>query len=355
MRILDVSMDVLEISFRKPLRTALCEFQKLENILLKLNTGPIIGFGEASPTLAVTGDTSDTVMALLKELASSILEGADPIDVKGITRRLEGIPFNGSAKAAVDMALHDVIGKFSRMPVFSLLGGSFRRLKTDVTVSLGEPEGMCREAEYWVEAGFETLKLKLGSSLKEDLERVKGVRDRVGSSPDIRVDLNQAYTRQLTVKFISKVAPLDVEFVEQPLPAWDLKGLAQIRRATGLPIAVDESVHTSRDLLKVLDYEAADIVNIKLMKAGGIREALRIAALAETAGLESMIGCMAETRLSITAAVHLACAAPNISYIDLDSPLFLEKDPVVGGAKYDGPYIEPGMEYGLGIMDVEET
>ncbi|MEM2122717.1 MAG: dipeptide epimerase [Candidatus Bathyarchaeia archaeon] len=352
MRILDVSIDDLEISFRKPLKTSLCKFEKLENIILRLNTGSLIGFGEASPTLAVTGDTPDTVKALLKELAATILEGADPLNLLDITRCLDKIPYNGSAKAAIDVAVHDLIGKFYRIPVFAFLGGSSKRLETDVTISLGEPEEMCNEAERWVDKGFKTLKLKLGSTMREDLQRVKHIRDRVGSSLHLTADLNQAYTRRLAIRFISKVEPLDVDFIEQPLPAWDLKGLAQIRKVTGFPIAVDESVHTSRDLLKVLDYKAADLVNIKLMKGGGIREGLKIAAIAERAGLECMIGCMAESRLSITAAVHLACAAPSISYIDLDSPLFLERDPVVGGAKYDGPYIEPGIEYGLGVTEI---
>ncbi|MGC8849046.1 MAG: dipeptide epimerase [Candidatus Bathyarchaeia archaeon] len=343
----------MEVSLRKPLRTALCEFQRLESVILKLNTESIVGFGEASPTLAVTGDTPSTVKAILQELAVRVLEGADPFELNGIIKGLDKIPYNGSAKAAIDMALHDLIGKFYRMPVFALLGGSSRRLETDVTISMGQPEEMCKEAEYWIEKGFKTLKVKLGSSVEEDLQRIKGIRDSVGGTTRLRVDLNQAYTPHSTIKFAYKVAPLDIEFIEQPLPAWDLKGLAQVRRITGLPIALDESVHTSRDLLKVLEYEAADIVNIKLMKSGGLREGLNIAAMAEAAGLECMIGCMAETRLSITAAVHLACAAPNIRYVDLDSPLFLDGDPVVGGAKYNGPYIEPDKEYGLGVAEIK--
>ncbi|MBS7644792.1 MAG: dipeptide epimerase [Candidatus Bathyarchaeia archaeon] len=352
MKILEASIGGLEISFRRPLKTALFDFQKLKSIILKLNTGSIVGFGEASPTLAVTGDTPNTVKALLEELAVKVLEGADPFTLN-VAKSLGKIPYNGSVKAAIDMALHDLMGKFYRVPVFALLGGSSRRLETDVTISLGKLEEMCREAEYWVGEGFKTLKVKLGSSVEEDLQKIKGIWECVGGSARLRVDLNQAYTRYSTIKFASKVASLDVEFIEQPLPAWDLRGLAQVRRITGFPIAVDESVHTSRDLLKILDYEAADIVNIKLMKSGGLREGLNIAAIAEAAGIECMIGCMAETRLSITAAVHLACAAPNIRYVDLDSPLFLEEDPIVGGIEYDGPYIEPGRGYGLGVMEIK--
>lgn len=352
MKTLKVSVDSLEVSFKAPLKTALCEFERLENVILRLDDGSSIGFGEASPVLPITGETSNTVRLLLKDLADEILEDADPLNLTGIAQSLNRIPYNGSAKAAIDMALHDLMGKAFHMPVYTLLGGSPRKLETDVTISLGKPEEMCEEAGYWVERGFRTLKLKLGSSLEEDLQRVKGIRESMGGIVRLRVDLNQAYTRHLTVKFIEEIAPLEVEFVEQPIPAWNLKGLAQIRRATGFPIALDESVHTSRDLLRALEYEAADIVNIKLMKAGGLREALKIAAIAEAAGIECMIGCMAETRLSITAAAHLACAAPNICYIDLDSPLFLGEDPVIGGVKYNGPYIDLGEGYGLGVTEI---
>ena len=239
--------------------------------------------------------------------------------------------------------------------VAKLLGGPYRPyVETDVTIGIMEPEEQAKRAVMYVEKGFRILKIKLGEDPDMDLERVRAVRDAVGEGVRIRVDANQGWSVEDAIRVINRIAVFDVELVEQPIRWSDLEGLSRVRRNTPLPIAVDESVKKATDVFKVAKLEAADIVNIKVMKSGGLLGALRVAHASEAVGLVIMIGCMGEGRLGITGAVCLAASSMNIKYYDLDSDVLLAEDYAKGGSSVENGRRFLPEEKGLGV-DVDPS
>src|SRR5690625_431189 len=255
----------------------------------------------------------------------------------------------------MDMALHDCISCLAGMPLHHCLGGYTETLETDYTVSVNSPEEMARDAQSYHDAGFNVLKVKVGKDqIAIDVQRIKAIREQVGRDVLIRLDANQGWQAKEAVQAIQQMEALDlnIELIEQPVKADDLKGLKYVTERTSTPIMADESVFTAKDAKRVLTMGAADMINIKLMKAGGIHEAMKIAKLAAVYGVECMVGSMIETKLGITAAAHFAASQPNITRFDFDAPLMLREDLIDGGIKYDGRKIKLGTDSGLGIKHV---
>ena len=344
------------LQYREPFRIALGTSIASKNVVVKVQTDyEVIGIGEASPSKRVTHETQQTVLQSLDKICPSLI-GMCPLRIERIVETMDKtVEENPSAKAAIDLALHDILGKSTKKPVFKLLGGFRDSVLTDITLGIKEPEEMALDAVKAVEKGFEALKVKVGSDPKEDVERIRRIRESVGSDIAIRVDANQGWTLQEAVKVLSSLEPFNIELVEQPIEAEDIKGLAKLRRSSSIPIMADESVHTPSDAIRVIREEAVDLINIKLMKCGGIWEAKKIAVIAEAAGVPCMIGCMGESSIGITAGVHLAAALKNIQYADLDSDILL-KDKLVlkGGAKLKASKRIPSEEPGLGIIELDE-
>ncbi|MPM88624.1 L-Ala-D/L-Glu epimerase [bioreactor metagenome] len=261
---------------------------------------------------------------------------------------------NTSAKAAADMALWDLYGQLCGLPVYKLLGGGRTRLETDLTISVNEPEEMARDALEAARRGYDTLKIKVGSRPELDLERLRQVRAAVGPGVRIRIDANQGWLPRQAVRLLNQMQDqgLELELVEQPVAAGDLQGLKYVTDRSPIPVLADESVFSPLDALQIMQQRAADMVNIKLMKCGGIYHALKIVSAAEVYGMECMIGCMLEAKVSVNAAVHLACAKSAITRIDLDGPVLCGEDPVDGGAVFSGKDIFVSDAPGLGIRGV---
>ena len=263
---------------------------------------------------------------------------------------------NGSAKAAVDIALWDLYGKSLGVPVYRMLGGNRRQITTDITISVNDPEEMARDAREAVRRGYDTLKVKVGVDPSLDVERLSAVRKAAGPDVRLRIDANQAWRPREAVRILNEMQArgLGLELVEQPVAAQDLEGLAYVTRHSDVPVLADESVFSPRDALTVMQTHAADLINIKLMKCGGLTNALRIASAAEIYGVECMLGCMLEAKISVNAAVHLACARDIITKIDLDGPVLCSEDPILGGARFDEKDITVSDAPGLGIQGIEE-
>ena len=210
---------------------------------------------------------------------------------------------------------------------------------------------MAKDAVKAVKRGFKALKVKVGVNPSEDVERIKRIREAVGSEIQIRIDANQGWKPKEAIDVLKKIEKYNVQFVEQPVKAEDIKGLATVRKNSSIPVMADETVHSPEDALKVIKAEAVDLINIKLMKSGGIWKAMKIAAIAEAAKIPCMVGCMGESNLGITAAVHFAAATKNVQYADLDSDLLL-KDKLVkrGGAKLKDSKRTLPKKNGLGIL-----
>lgn len=333
MKIVDVKVFLAELEYIEPFTIALGTSTISRNIVVKILTDEgIVGWGEASPSRKITGETVESTIYAVKNYFKPILVGKDPICINDIFKEIDqSIEGHSSAKAAVDMALYDIAGKSFNLPLNKLLGSSRNTIVTDITIGIKSPSEMAKSAVKFVNRGFRSLKIKVGIDPLEDIERVKAVRNAVGEKVTIRVDANQGWTPKQAVKTIKAIEKYDVELVEQPVPWWDLDGMGFVRENVNTPIAADESIHNSFDALRLVKNKAADIINIKLMKCGGVHEALKIASIAAAADVELMIGCMGESTLGITGAAHFTAANESITYVDLDSDLLLKNNLVVDG------------------------
>ncbi len=355
MKIRSIECSCVAVPLTKPFKTALRTVHTAHSVYVKITTeAGETGWGEAPPTHVITGDSMASIVYAVNEVIAPKLIGADIRNRAEVFNRIHtAIIRNTSAKAAVDMAVHDLLGKLAGLPLYQLLGGSRQELDSNFTVSVNEPREMADDAVRYQEEGFSTLKVKVGTgSPALDIERVKAIRSAVGPAVKIRLDANQGWSPKEAVRTIASMedAGLAIELVEQPVHAEDLDGLAYVTQQTLTPIMADESIFSPRDALRVLQMGAADLLNIKLMKCGGIHEALKINALAESYGVECMTGSMIETKLGITAAAHFAASQKNVTRVDFDAPLMLSGDPILGGVIYSGQTVHLPEQPGLGVQ-----
>ena len=357
MKITEVRLGMISVPLRVPFKTALRTVNSVEDVVVEIHTDTgAVGYGEAPPTGAVTGDTTGAIIGALQDHLIKTIVGRDVDDFEDLMKAVQKcIMHNTSAKAAVDMALWDLYGQLYQIPVYKMLGGSRKQIVTDITISVNDPEEMARDAINAIERGYETLKVKVGANPALDVARLAAVRQAIGPDYCIRIDANQAWTPKQAVRILNQMQEkgLDIEFVEQPVTALDFEGMKYVTERSYVPVLADESVFSPDDALKIMQMGAADLVNIKLMKCGGIYNALKIASAAEVYGVECMIGCMLEARISVNAAVHLACAKQIITKIDLDGPVLCSEDPVIGGAVFSEKLITVSNAPGLGVKGVE--
>jgi len=346
----------VRLRYHEPFRIAPSTSLESHNIIVKITTdSEIMGIGESSPSKRVTHETPQTVIATLDKIAPHLI-GMDPLRIEQITEEMDQmLAENSSAKAAIDMALHDIMGKTAAKPLFKLLGGFRETVLTDLTLGIKKSEEMAEDAVRAVRRGFKALKVKVGVDPEEDFERVREIREAVGSDIAIRLDANQGWTVPQAIKVLKRLEPFNIECAEQPIIADDIKGLAEIRKSTSIPVMADESVHSPEDALNLIRQDAVDLINIKLMKSGGIHKARKIAAVAEAAGVPCMIGCMGESTIGITAGVQFTAAVKNIQYADLDSDILIRDKLVLeGGAKLEGSRRIPPAKPGLGVTRLDE-
>jgi L-alanine-DL-glutamate epimerase-like enolase superfamily enzyme len=322
------------------------------NVIVRIETeSGLAGLGAASPGEHVTGETLEACGKAIATEGLAWLVGRDirtlPLLCREAAARTPGTP---AARAAVDIALHDLAAKHLGVPLADMLGRAHEALPTSITIGIKPMAEMLAEAGEYTGRGFRVLKVKIGDALELDVERLAKLRERVGPGVTIRVDANIGYTIEETARFFERTAPLAIEFVEQPVPREafeEIRTLTPRRRAR---IAADESLHDERDALALAAPEPlCGIYNIKLMKCGGVRPAMRIAVIAETAGIALMWGCMDESRVSIAAALHAAFASPATRFLDLDGSLDLARDVVGGGFTLDEGVMRTTGAPGLGV------
>ncbi len=357
MKITKIRLGTISVPLRLPFKTALRTVKSVEDIIVEIHTDTrALGYGEAPPTGAVTGHTTGAIIGALKEHIIPSLLGRDIDAFEDLMQLVQTcVVGNSSAKAAADMALWDLYGQRYRLPVYKLLGGARKEIVTDITISVNEPEEMARDAANAVERGYDCLKVKVGANPELDVERLRAVRRAAGDDICLRIDANQAWQPRQAVRILNEMQEqgLRLELVEQPVKAYDLEGLKYVTDHSYVPVLADESVFSPRDAMKVLELRAADLINIKLMKCGGIYNALKIASAAEIYGVECMIGCMLEAKISVNAAAELACARKIFTRIDLDGPVLCSEDPILGGARFEEKRITVSDEAGMGIRGVE--
>lgn len=339
------------IPLRVPYRIAGRRFDTAEIlfVILRDETGAT-GFGSGSPVPPLTGDDFDSATRALEWSIRPAIVGRDIPDLAAAVALAEAAaPRARSALAAVDIALHDLCAKRLGLPLVDMLGGVRRRLFTSVTVGIETPQEMANAARRHVAHGFRILKIKIGEDAAIDMHRLERIRDAVGDDVALRVDANEGYAAADAIAVARRLEGLAVELFEQPIAAAAMQDLGTVGGATSVPVVVDESVKVAADLAPLVETRAARGANIKLMKCGGIREALRIDAALSQAGWRALVGCMDESRASIAAAAHFAAAAGSAEWIDLDGHLDLVSDPFDGGFKIENGEIVLGDGPGLGL------
>ena len=328
-----------------------------EGVLVKLTADDgTVGWGEASPSERVTGETVETVVNVLDKKIKPKLMGEDGMSLNRNLKLIDlAIQDNSSARTAVDIALHDLFTKSTHIQLKDFIGGFRDEIETCFTVVIGSVEKSVEDARRLVEEEkFKILKVKIGVNPEEDIARIKAIREAVGDEPRIRVDANEGYSVETAITTLNELQQYDIEFIEQPVAADDLEGMAKVRDKVEIPIMADESVREPEDVSQIIEHQCADMINIKLMKAGGIHNGLKIASMAAEAGMVCQIGCFIETSIGIAAATHVALAVENIKFADLDGHLFLKEDVVGDFQLTHGGINRVSSEPGLGLVIDEE-
>lgn len=326
----DIICSTKFVPLKRPFITALHKVDAIEGIQVQvvLSDG-VIGIGAATANEKVTGDTTLTMQEVINSVIKPQLLNKDILDWNSVIFVLHNcIVHNTSAKAAVEIALFQARAQEAHQSLVNLLGGKKGEVSTDYTISIGTDEQMVNEAEQLVNQGFTSIKIKLGShSIYHDIKTIEKISTEIGPKVSLRIDCNQAWNCKQTL-MASKIwsnQKLNIDFIEQPVKKDAIEDLTILTKESEIPIMVDESVASYSDAIKIIKQHACDYINIKLMKTGGLSEAIKINDLAETVGINTMVGCMIEPVESIVAAVDFAIANKNIKFVDLDS-IFMVKE-----------------------------
>ncbi|MFA6136836.1 MAG: dipeptide epimerase [Sulfurimonas sp.] len=332
MKIVKIETEIKKIPLKTPFITALRRVESVEFVRVTFTcSNGLIGIGEAPATKAITGEGIEEILDsinsvkrfLNNHMPSTALEILhDKDSVKHSIKKI-----GSSAKAALDMALHSLIAQSQNIPMYHYLGAERAvTLETDITISLNETSVMVEDAKRALSGGMRILKIKLGLDIIHAIEVTRNIAKELPEAKLI-IDANQAWHVEDSLRFIDALRDVKIELIEQPVIAKDLEGLKKITSYSNIPILADEAVFTLEDAQKVVETKSADMINIKLMKCGGVTKAIEILQFCRANGVACMLGSMLEGPFSINIALHLAMAYSDvIKYIDLDSPL-LYKEP----------------------------
>jgi len=345
--ITEVAIERSDFALRHPSIVAYGGVETAPNIIVRIRLeNGMIGLGCAAPDDQVTGETAETVERTLRERFCPLLAGRDPRRIEEIWHELRALaPLEPTALAAVDIALYDLFGQFLGMPLVDLFGRARNSIPTTMTLSI-EPlaKNLLRTREF-IDAGFQAIKIKCGADVDEDIARIRAIRSAAGPEVVLTLDANQGYDVPQTLRVLNTVADCAIAFIEQPVPARDLAALAELCSSSPVPVMADESILNAEDILRT----PAPLVNLKLMKTGGITGALKCNAVAEARGIGVMFGCMDESRVSMAAAAHLALGLRNVAWADLDGHIDILDDVVDGGILIENGMVRVSERPGLGV------
>ena len=353
MKIRSVNCWEVRMLLKEPYTIAYETIHESVNIFMSITTDTgIRAYGCSAPDLEVTGETPESVITAFNQTVEPLLHGHSLLQIALLMEHLrKECPLHPSLLAMVDMALYDLLSKAAKLPLYLLLGGYRHCIPTSITIGILPVEDTLAKAASFIKQGFFILKIKGGHSVEVDIERMHKIREEFGHSVLLRFDANQGYSLEDTVHFVKETKDCNIEILEQPCHRHELEMMGKITESVHLPIMADESLITLSDAHSIAKNAWADMINIKLMKVGGILQAAHINSVAKAAGMESMIGCMDESALGIAAGLHFALSRPNVKYADLDGHLDLIGDPAVGCLLLKDGVLYPGRGAGLGFIE----
>jgi len=361
MKIIKIESKIIRIPVEKPYVFSHGELKEFGNVLVWVHTDEgIVGVGEGSfvPGGGVSEETPESTKPMIDYHLAPDIIGEDPFDIERIHSKMDArVPRNLIAKSGIDLALWDIVGKSLSLPAYKLLGGMYaEKIRATYTLSIDTPEKMAEQADFRKSQGYLTLVVKIGREPDTDLERLRLVREAVGPHLKIRLDANEAYTPDQAIRIIRKMEKFDPEFVEEPVKRWDIEGMARVARAVDVPISSDESNTSVESVLRIIRSQAADIINIKISKNGGLFRSKKIAALAESAGIPCLVGGANTFEVGRQACRHFAvstanaqlgsegCAPASQSKIDDVTKMVVTYDDI---SRLKG-YVEVSPGFGLG-------
>jgi L-alanine-DL-glutamate epimerase-like enolase superfamily enzyme len=350
MKITKIEFFRLDMPLSVPYTIAYETISQTTNIVLRLSTDKgITGWGCAAPDLEVTGETPEDVVRYITTVVMDLLRDQSPFQIARIIYLLNQlIPHARSTMAMVDMALYDILARRARVPLYQLLGGYKNKIATSITIGILPLQDTLEQADSFFKMGFTILKVKGGRDLNEDVEKLLKLREKYGQDFVLRFDANQGYTSQQAIDFVNQTRKANIEILEQPTCQSKDEMLGLVSQKVNIPVMADESIKSLADAFRLARNDLTDMVNIKIMKVGGIQEAMHINSVAKAAGLEVMTGCIDECSLGISAGLHFALSRPNIEFADLDGHLDLLKDPFVDLFTLKKGVLYPSHHPGLG-------
>lgn len=352
MKIKSIRVWTADLGNTKPYTIAFKTVDEVLNTFVEvtLHNG-MTGLGAANASEYVTGESQNDTKSALTENNTAFLIGRDILEMNQLLFEIrQKFSKTPAAAAALDIALHDALTKHLGIPLVKYLGQKITSMPTSNTIGIKNVEETLKEAQEYGDRGFKALKVKIGKNLEEDIERLVKLREKFGNRFMIRIDANQGYTRTSTIELYNRTKHLNLELIEQPLPAKSVEEMRNLPEEVRKVIAADESLLSAKDALNLIKpARACGIFNIKLMKCGGIYQGLKIADIGLQEGLDLFWGCNDESVVSITAALHMAFACSNTKYIDLDGSLDLAKDVVKGGFILKDGMMSCSDKAGLGV------
>lgn len=344
----------LFIALKEPFVISLGPQNDVQNIIVIIRTKDgCAGYGECSPYMSINGESVDTCF-IVGQYFAKVLKGMSALNIAACMEAMDKIIYgNTSIKSAFDIALHDIAAQHAGVPVYQFLGGEKNKiLETDYTVSIGDTQKMKQDAIKIKQNNFPAVKVKLGESKEKDVERIRAIREGIGSEHPLRIDANQGWkTADNAIEVLKALSPFNIEYCEEPILRYRFMELHKVSVESSIPIMADESCGDEHDAERLIHLNACKMFNIKLGKSSGFFKGLKIAKLGAAAGMRMQVGGFMESRLGMTASAHLALANNEIHHCDFDTPLMFTEDPVIGGIQYlDGGVIDVADTPGLGAV-----
>ncbi|MGM8211234.1 mandelate racemase/muconate lactonizing enzyme family protein [Virgibacillus sp. W0430] len=357
MKIKEVEIYSIALPLEEPFVISYSTSYSMASIIVKVTTDTgLVGYGEGLADEHVTGEIAEGVYQVIKTKLAPAIIGENPLHMERIhelmNKAIYGAP---TAKAAIDIACYDLAGKALGVPVYDLLGGRYHKeFPITHVLSIDTPEKMAEDAAKRVELGYASFKMKVGTDIFEDVARIKAVRERVGETIAIRVDVNQGWkTSGNTLQALEMLKGVSIDWIEQPVLADDIDAMAEVKSKSAFPLMIDEGMRGTREMRQVISKRAADKVNIKLMKCGGIYPAMKLAHMAEMAQIDCQVGSMVESSIGSAAGFHVSFSKKIITSVELTGPLKFSED--IGNLHYDVPFIRLSEKPGLGVDVSEDT